>query len=45
MKSGEKLDFQQLIRILKVCLGLFHAGVAGPRDLSLNQSGSLVVKD
>jgi len=45
MNAGENLDFQQLIRILKVCLGLFHAGVAGPGDLSLNQSGSLVVKD
>jgi len=37
VKSGKNIDFQQLIRILKVWLGYIHLGKAGRAYLSLNQ--------
>lgn len=45
INQGKNLDFQQLIRILKVCLGLIHVGTPRLGKISLNHLGCLVVKD
>ena len=45
MKWGKNIDFQQLMRILKVWLGFLHVRISGPGDISLNHLGCLAVKD
>ena len=41
----ENLDFQQLMRIVEVCVGFFHVKIECSGELFLNHSGCLVVRD